>query len=131
MNRWILSLALVAGVLIHSPLEAQRTAVPPGYEPPPGMCRIWLDGVPANRQPAPTDCATAIRRKPPNGQVIFGSRPEQRPPARQLDDRRADPERRTEPERKADPAPAVQRTDPRRGRGGERRVQTRDRRDDP
>jgi hypothetical protein len=27
--------------------------------------------VPANRQPAPTDCATAIRNKPPNARVIF------------------------------------------------------------
>jgi hypothetical protein len=36
------------------------------------MCRIWLNGVPASRQPAPTDCATALRRRPPNARVIFG-----------------------------------------------------------
>jgi hypothetical protein len=36
------------------------------------MCRIWLDGVPAGRQPAPTDCASALRNRPANGQVIFG-----------------------------------------------------------
>ena len=35
------------------------------------MCRIWLDSVPANRQPAPTDCASAIRNLPPNARVIF------------------------------------------------------------
>ena len=45
--------------------------VPKEYLPPPGMCRIWVDNVPAARQPAPTDCATAIRNKPPNARVIF------------------------------------------------------------
>ena len=45
--------------------------VPKEYLPPPGMCRIWVDNVPANRQPAPTDCATAIRNRPPNARVIF------------------------------------------------------------
>lgn len=36
------------------------------------MCRVWVDGVPAGQQPAPTDCRTAIRNRPPNGRVIFG-----------------------------------------------------------
>jgi hypothetical protein len=36
------------------------------------MCRIWLDGVPASRQPAPTDCASALRNRPAKGQVLFG-----------------------------------------------------------
>jgi hypothetical protein len=45
--------------------------VPKEYLPPPGMCRIWVDNVPANRQPAPTDCATAIRNRPPNARVVF------------------------------------------------------------
>ena len=46
--------------------------VPKAYRPPPGMCRIWLDKVPAKQQPAPTDCPTAVRNRPPNGKVIFG-----------------------------------------------------------
>lgn len=46
--------------------------VPPGHRPPPGMCRIWLEGVPPGQQPAPTDCATAVRNRPANGRVIFG-----------------------------------------------------------
>ena len=25
--------------------------VPPGHRPPAGMCRIWINGVPAERQP--------------------------------------------------------------------------------
>lgn len=47
--------------------------VPPGHRPPAGMCRIWIDNVPPGRQPAPTDCATAVRTRPANGRVIYGS----------------------------------------------------------
>lgn len=50
----------------------QKNNVPPGYEPPRGMCRIWIDSVPARQQPAPTDCPTAVRNKPRNGRVIWG-----------------------------------------------------------
>ncbi len=46
--------------------------VPKAYRPPPGMCRIWLSKVPPKQQPAPTDCPTAVRNRPPNGRVIFG-----------------------------------------------------------
>jgi hypothetical protein len=58
--------------------EAQGTArpqmpvVPSHMMPPAGKCRIWMDGVPAAQQPAPTDCQTALRQKPANGTVIFG-----------------------------------------------------------
>src|SRR4029079_10494406 len=41
-------------------------------KPPAGMCRIWVDGVPPDKQPAPTDCASALKNKPTNGRVIFG-----------------------------------------------------------
>jgi hypothetical protein len=36
------------------------------------MCRIWLNDVPAAQQPAPTDCASAVRNRPAKGRVIFG-----------------------------------------------------------
>jgi hypothetical protein len=49
--------------------------VPPAFFPPAGMCRIWIDGVPANQQPAPTDCASAVRNRPANGKVLFGDDP--------------------------------------------------------
>jgi hypothetical protein len=39
------------------------------------MCRIWIDGVPPAHQPAPTDCATAIRKRPTNARVVFGNEP--------------------------------------------------------
>jgi hypothetical protein len=49
--------------------------VPPGFYPPAGMCRIWINGVPAGQQPAPTDCASAVRNRPANGKVLFGDDP--------------------------------------------------------
>src|SRR5690348_33893 len=63
------------------------------HRPPPGMCRIWINGVPAERQPAPTDCATAMRRRPSNARVIFGDEVRgtrvARPPVQQLTEPRA------------------------------------------
>lgn len=56
--------------------ERERTPrsqeIPREFVPPAGMCRIWVDGVPPTQQPAPTDCATAVRNKPANGRVIYG-----------------------------------------------------------
>lgn len=49
--------------------------VPRGFAPPAGMCRIWITGVPASQQPAPTDCASAVRNRPANGKVLFGEDP--------------------------------------------------------
>ena len=65
--------ALVA--LASSRADAQSKGnqdIPSGSRPPAGMCRIWLDNVPAAQQPAPTDCATAVRNRPAKGRVIFG-----------------------------------------------------------
>jgi len=72
-----LSAAFVIGVVaLASPKAAiaqgQGKDIPVSERPPAGMCRIWLDGVPAAQQPAPTDCATAVRNRPAKGRVIFG-----------------------------------------------------------
>lgn len=72
-----LSVALiVALVALASPgvVEAQGRVkdIPASERPPAGMCRIWLDNVPAAQQPAPTDCASAVRNRPAKGRVIFG-----------------------------------------------------------
>lgn len=67
----IAALALAA----PSAAEAQKRGkedIPASARPPAGMCRVWLDDVPAAQQPAPTDCATAVRNRPAKGRVIFG-----------------------------------------------------------
>ena len=70
-------LGLLAGIAGLAGAQKSRPAesgdsVPKASRPPAGMCRIWLNGVPARQQPAPTDCPTAVKDKPPNGRVIFG-----------------------------------------------------------
>lgn len=50
-------------------------SIPTEYLPPAGMCRVWVEGVPAAQQPAPTDCATAALKKPANARVIYGEAP--------------------------------------------------------
>jgi hypothetical protein len=66
----------IALVALASPsvvtAQARGKDIPASERPPAGMCRIWLDGVPAAQQPAPTDCASAVRNRPAKGRVIFG-----------------------------------------------------------
>jgi hypothetical protein len=78
LKSWTI-IALLGSLALAAPAaEAQSRGndksadVPRAYVPPPGMCRVWLDDVPAGQQPAPTDCRTALRKKPPKAQVIFG-----------------------------------------------------------
>ena len=70
----LFTIACVAGLadVAHAQKKEGEDDIPKAYRPPPGMCRIWLDKVPAKQQPAPTDCPTAIKNKPTNGKVIFG-----------------------------------------------------------
>ncbi len=63
---------IVAAAVAPKPVLAQPGGNGGAIKPPPGMCRIWVDNVPANKQPAPTDCASALKNKPTNGRVIFG-----------------------------------------------------------
>lgn len=46
--------------------------VPHGLLLPAGLCRVWYDGVPPGRQPAPTSCRDAERRVGRNARVIYG-----------------------------------------------------------
>jgi hypothetical protein len=69
-----------SGPSAYGPPEAVRqrdaqleAAVPPQYAPPGGMCRVWVHGVPPAQQPAPTQCAKAVRVRSPNSQVVFGT----------------------------------------------------------
>jgi hypothetical protein len=66
-------LALIGAAATASAQQAApKEEVPTEYKPPKGMCRIWLKDVPAKQQPAPTDCAAAVKNVPQNGRVIFG-----------------------------------------------------------
>ncbi len=56
--------------------------MPDSFTPPSGLCRLWISGVPASQQPAPTDCASAIRNRPSNAAVIFG--PQRRGESREM-----------------------------------------------
>ncbi len=90
MDRWRLLLLALAVFAVSGSAEAQgiprgipipqipktspkQQPVPPAYRPPQGMCRIWIEGVPPDQQPAPTDCVSAVRNRPANGYVIFGN----------------------------------------------------------
>ena len=98
--RWIVMAACAGAVWMPSRSSAQsppqsfaptrekvdeKLAVPKAYLPPAGMCRIWLDEVPPAQQPAPTDCATAIKNRPTKGRVVFGD--DTTPRDRDKDDR--------------------------------------------
>jgi hypothetical protein len=51
---------------------APADSIPRAYMPPPGLCRVWVNGVPPRSQPAITDCASAVRNVPPNARVVYG-----------------------------------------------------------
>ena len=79
-----LNAVLTFGIIVATaaPLMAQQptqkdsskkgASIPADARPPKGMCRIWIDNVPAAQQPAATDCPTAVKNRPSNGRVIFG-----------------------------------------------------------
>lgn len=68
---------IVAGAAFATEASGQvivrANSVPPGQRPPDGMCRVWIEGVPAGRQPRPTDCATARANAPLNSRIIVGA----------------------------------------------------------
>jgi hypothetical protein len=68
----LFTLVCSAGLAGTAHAQQKEGEVPKEYRPPKGMCRIWLNDVPAKQQPAPTDCPTAVRNRPSNGKVVFG-----------------------------------------------------------
>jgi len=69
-----LALAAAVPVAAQQPKDnaKKKSDIPADARPPRGMCRIWIDGVPAAQQPAATDCQSAVKNRPANGRVIFG-----------------------------------------------------------
>ena len=71
----LILLALAAGTS-----EAQgrgrgsSQGIPPGQMPRAGECRVWYDGRPPGRQPAPTSCdqAERVASRSSNARVIYG-----------------------------------------------------------
>lgn len=61
---------------VPHPPPMRRWPLPQGAteadRPPPGQCRVWLGGVPASRQPAPTSCGQAAKMRTPGSTLIFG-----------------------------------------------------------
>ena len=79
MKNAAVALALIG--LMASPLAAQSRRgrdggqrIPPGHMPPPGMCRVWYEGVPPGRQPSPMNCrdAETIASRDSGARVIYG-----------------------------------------------------------
>lgn len=79
VSRSTLRIAFFAA-LTAAPLGAQQDKgkdeksdeIPKSALPPRGLCRVWLNGVAASQQPAPTDCTSAIRNLPQNSRLMFG-----------------------------------------------------------
>jgi hypothetical protein len=67
-----LPVLLVSSAVAVQESRAQQPRMPESFTPPAGLCRLWISGVPASQQPAPTDCASAIRNRPSNAAVVFG-----------------------------------------------------------
>ena len=55
----LLALAVLAGTANAQKRGHKVAKIPPGHMPPPGLCRVWYDGVPPGRQPGATSCADA------------------------------------------------------------------------
>jgi hypothetical protein len=66
--------ALVAiSATADAQLAGRVAGIPSAQQVPAGMCQVWIQGLPANRQPAPTDCNTARRTAPGNSRIVYGS----------------------------------------------------------
>ena len=65
---------LLAGSAAAQGRGRASNSYPPGFRPPPGMCRVWIQGVPPGRQPGVTDCVSARAMPSANSTVLYGDR---------------------------------------------------------
>lgn len=56
----------------HAPAQSSSADIPPGHMPPPGQCRIWYHGKPAEQQPAPGKCKKLHKKVPRGATLIRG-----------------------------------------------------------
>ena len=70
----LILLALVAGTSEAQGRGRSSQRIPPGQMPRAGECRVWYDGLPPGRQPAPTNCdhAEQLASRSSNARVIYG-----------------------------------------------------------
>jgi hypothetical protein len=88
---WLGLVAMLVPVVVFAQTPPPRASgqgggvsVPQDNRPPAGMCRVWLDGVPAAQQPAPTSCSDAAKVHAPNSHLILGSDQASEPSMRAL-----------------------------------------------
>jgi hypothetical protein len=55
----------------RSPSTAATLKIPPGQLPPPGQCRVWVDGLPPGKQPKARNCSGIEDSAPPSSFVVY------------------------------------------------------------
>lgn len=50
---------------------AATLKVPPGQLPPPGQCRVWVEGLPPGKQPKARTCTGIEDSAPPSSWVVY------------------------------------------------------------
>ena len=55
----------------RGPSTAATLKIPPGHLPPPGQCRVWVQGLPPGKQPKPRSCRGIEDSAPPSSWVVY------------------------------------------------------------
>jgi hypothetical protein len=50
---------------------AVALGIPPAHLPPPGECRVWVPGVPPDKQQRTRSCTGVVRAAPANSRILF------------------------------------------------------------
>jgi hypothetical protein len=55
----------------RGPSTAATLKIPPGHLPPPGQCRVWVQGLPPGKQPKARGCSGIEDTAPPSSWVVY------------------------------------------------------------
>lgn len=55
----------------RGPSTAATLKIPPGQLPPPGQCRVWVQGLPPGKQPRARTCTGIEDSAPPSSWVVY------------------------------------------------------------